>query len=156
MQPYQNNSSDINLLLSIYYKSEVKHLRKSNARKWWKIVNNMAGKPGKNSSFNFKCDGIILDQTEVVNNLNMFYASANNDVPTFDITKLPTFLPAAEPPPKVEPHEVCKKLLSIKALKSSGPDNIPSRILREFAYELTEPITRIFNRSIASGVVPKV
>ena len=29
-----------------YYKSEVKHLRKSNARKWWKIVNNMVGKPG--------------------------------------------------------------------------------------------------------------
>ena len=141
---------------SIYYKSEVKHLRKSDARRWWKIVNNMAGKPGKNSSFNFKRDGIILDQTEVVNNLNMFYASVNNDVPTFDITKLPTFLPAAEPPPKVEPHEVCKKLLSIKAFKSSGPDNIPSRILKEFAYELAEPITRIFNRSITSGVVPKI
>ena len=86
----------------------------------------------------------------------MFYASVNNDVPTFDITKLPTFLPAAEPPPKVEPHEVCKKLLSIKAFKSSGPDNIPSRILREFAYELAEPITRIFNRSITSGVVPTI
>ena len=69
----------------------------------------MAGKPDKNSSFNFKRDGIILDQTEVANNLNMFYTSVNNDVPTFDITKLPTFLPAAEPPPKVEPHEVCKK-----------------------------------------------
>ena len=116
----------------------------------------MAGKLGKNSSFNFKRNGIILDQTEVVNNLNMFYASVNNDVPTFDITKLPTFLPAADPPPKVEPHEVCKKLLSIKAFKSSGPDNIPSRILMEFAYELAEPITRIFNRSITSGVVPKI
>ena len=76
----------------------------------------MAGKQGKSSSFNFKRDGIILDQTEVVNNLNMFYASVNNDVPTFDITKLPTFLPAAEPPPKLELHEGCKKLLSIKAL----------------------------------------
>ena len=38
---------------SIYYKSEVKNLRKSNARRWWKIVNNIAEKPGKNSSFNF-------------------------------------------------------------------------------------------------------
>ena len=112
--------------------------------------------PGKNSSFKFKRDEIILDQTEVVNNLNTFYASVHNDVPTFDITKLPTFLSAAEPPSKVEPHEVCKKLLSIKAFKSSGPDNIPSQILREFAYELAEPITRIFNRSIASGVVPEI
>ena len=89
-----------------YYKSEAKHLRKCNARRWWKIVNNMAGKPGKSSSFNFKRDGIILDETEVVSNLNMFYASVNNDVSNFDTTKLPTFLPADEPPPKLEPHEL--------------------------------------------------
>ena len=89
-----------------------------------------------------------LDYASVNN--DVFYASVNNDVPTFDITKLPTFLPAPEPPPNLEPHEVCKKLLLIKAFKSSGPDNIRSRILREFAYELAEPITRIFNISIAS------
>ena len=139
-----------------YYKSEVKHLRKSNVRRWWKIVNNMAGKPDNCTSFNFKRDGIILEQSEVVNSLNMFYASVNNDVPIFDITELPTFLSAAEPPPKLEPHEVCRKLLSIKAFKSSGPDNIPSRILKEFAYELAEPITKIFNVSLASGSVPKI
>ena len=86
----------------------------------------------------------------------MFYASVNNDVPTFHITKLPFFLPAAEPPPKLQPHEICKKLLSIKVCKSSGPDNIPSRILREFAYELAEPITKIFNISLASESVPKI
>ena len=139
-----------------YYKSEVKHLRKSNVRRWWKIVNNMAGKPDNCTSFNFKRDGIILEQSEIVNSLNMFYASVNNDVPIFDITELPPFLPAAEPPPKLEPHEVCRKLLSIKAFKSSGPDNIPSRILKEFAYELAEPITKIFNVSLASGSVPKI
>ena len=108
-----------------YYKSEVKHLRKSNVVenfRWWKIVNNIAGKPDNCTSFNFKRDGIILEQSEVVNSLNMFYASVNNDVPIFDITELLTFLPAAEPPPKLEPHEVCRKILS------SGPDNIPSRL----------------------------
>ena len=60
------------------------------------------------------------------------------------------------PPPKLEPHEVCRKLLSIKALKSNGPDDIPSRILKEFAYELAELITKIFNVSFASGSVPKI
>ena len=35
-----------------------------------------------------------------------------------------------------------------------GPNNIPSRILKEFAYELTEPITLIFNTSLSSGEVP--
>ena len=35
-----------------------------------------------------------------------------------------------------------------------GPDNIPSRILKEFAYDPTEPITLIFNTSLSSGKVP--
>ena len=34
------------------------------------------------------------------------------------------------------------------------PDNIPSRILKEFAYELTEPITLLFSTSLPSGQVP--
>ena len=34
-----------------------------------------------------------------------------------------------------------------------GPDNIPSRILKEFAYELTEPITLIFNTRRSSKKV---
>ena len=117
-------------------------------------------KPNNCTSFNFKRDGVTLEQSEVVNSLNMFYALVNNDVPIFDITELPPFLPAAEPPPppprKLEPHEVCRKLLSIKAFQSSGPDNILSRILKEFAHELAEPITKIFNVSLPSGSVPKI
>jgi hypothetical protein len=57
----------------------------------------MAGRPEKNNCFNFERDGIILDQSELANSLNEFYASVNNDIPTLDVTKLPTFLPAAEP-----------------------------------------------------------
>jgi hypothetical protein len=35
-----------------------------------------------------------------------------------------------------------------------GPDNIPPRILKEFAYELAEPVTSIFNTSLSFGLVP--
>ena len=35
-----------------------------------------------------------------------------------------------------------------------GPDNIPPRILKEFANELAEPVTLIFNKSLSSGLVP--
>jgi hypothetical protein len=45
---------------------------------------------------------------------------------------------------------------TIKPFKSSGPDNIPCRILRDFAYELSEPFATIFNASLASGSVPKI
>ncbi|CAB4036563.1 Hypothetical predicted protein, partial [Paramuricea clavata] len=41
-------------------------------------------------------------------------------------------------------------------MKAPGPDNIPSKILKSFAYILSEPITDIFNVSLSSGVVPEI
>ena len=43
-----------------------------------------------------------------------------------------------------------------KQLRLIGPDNVPCRNVKEFAYELAEPITTIFNTSLQSGVVPVV
>ena len=50
----------------------------------------------------------------------------------------------------VQPYEVCKKLTSIKPHKA----HIPSRIFKEFAFELATPAATIFNVSLSSGVMP--
>ena len=47
-----------------------------------------------------------------------------------------------------------KKLTSMKPHKAYGPDNIPSRIFKEFAFELATPAATIFNVSLLSGVMP--
>ena len=44
----------------------------------------------------------------------------------------------------------------LKPFKASGSDNIPPRVLKQFAYELAEPVTKIFNVSLKSGVVPSI
>ena len=95
-------------------------------------------------------------QQELVNSLNQFYVSVNADLPRLDGNILPAFLPAVAGSLTVQPHEVCKKLLAIKPSKAHGPDNVPCRIVKEFAYELAEPITTIFNTSLRSGIVPAV
>ena len=41
-------------------------------------------------------------------------------------------------------------------MKAPGPDNIPSKILKTFAYILAEPITDIFNVSLSSGIAPDI
>ena len=51
--------------------------------------------------------------------------------------------------PIVHSHVVCKKRLHVKTNKAMGPDSIPSRIIKEFADELTEPVT-----SLSTGEVP--
>ena len=96
----------------------------------------------------------VLSEGELAESLNDYFVSVASDTPPLDISSLPTFLPAAVPPPTVHPHEVCGKLLKRQTNKAMGPDNIPSRILKEFAHELAEPVTSIFNTSLSSGPVP--
>ena len=137
-----------------YYKTMVQHLKKDDCHMWWKIVNKMAGKSEKNRSFSLEQNGRTLYQSELVNFLNVFYASVNINIPPLDLTALPAFLPTKEPVPTVQPQEVFKKLSTVKTFKSHGPDNASCRLLKDFAYELAEPVATIFNASLTSGIVP--
>ena len=95
-------------------------------------------------------------QQERFKSLNQFYVSVNADIPPPDSNILPAFLPAAAGVLTVQLHEVCKNLLAIKLPKAHCPDNIPCRIVKEFAFKLAEPITTIFNTSLRSGIVPVI
>ena len=86
----------------------------------------MAGKSVKKSNFSLVRDGITLEQSDLVDVLNEFYTSVNSKLPPIDVTTLTDFVPA---------------------------DNIPSRILKNFAFEPAEPVSIIFNESLQSGIV---
>ena len=80
--------------------------------------------------------------------------AVNADIPPLDMHELPAFLPAAEQVPVIYSYQVCKKLKKLNPYKAMGPDNIPPRLLKEFAYERAEPIADLFNLSLSSGIVP--
>ena len=46
--------------------------------------------------------------------------------------------------------------MAVQPFKAQGSDNVPCRILKEFAYELAEPVTTILDASLASGIVPAI
>ena len=52
--------------------------------------------------------------------------------------------------------KVCQKLLALQPYKATGPDNVPSRFLKDFAHVLADPVTTIFNASLSSSVVPRI
>ena len=54
----------------------------------------------------------------------------------------------------LHPWEVYKELKAIKSSKASGPDGIPPKLIKEFAYELSSPLTDVLNCSFREGVVP--
>jgi len=97
------------------------------------------------------------DYDVLVNTINDFFVSMSGDVPRLQSSH-PIF-DISEPLPdafiiRVEDTEAA--LRNVKTNKSSGPDNIPSWILKEFAHILAAPVTAIFNSSLREGVLPKV
>ncbi len=93
------------------------------------------------------CDSTI----PLLNELNAFFArfEAQNS----------TTAQKAPPPPgdqvmTLSTDSVRRSLSRINARKAPGPDNIPGRVLRDCAVELTDVFTDIFNISLSQAVVP--
>ncbi|XP_078740066.1 interferon-induced very large GTPase 1-like [Lampetra fluviatilis] len=89
--------------------------------------------------------------TSLLNQLKDFFArfEADNSTPA---QKTP-------PPPgdqvlTLSPDSVRRSLRRTNPSKAQGPDNIPGRVLRDCAEELTDVFTDIFNTSLRQVVVP--
>ena len=71
---------------------------------------------------------------------------------------LPLIIPGSfSPAPEhllVDTGMVYKALRGIKSNKSGGPDPIPGKVWKEFAFELSPVITNIYNASMVQGYVP--
>ena len=52
---------------------------------------------------------------------------------------------------EIQLHEVRKYLQKIDPNKSTGPDDISPRILKEYCVQLEYPITLLFNKSLSQG-----
>ena len=91
------------------------------------------------------------NSTPLLNELNNFFTrfEAHNSTPAM---KSP--LPPGEQALTLSPDKVRSTLSRINARKASGPDNIPGRVLKDCAGELTDVFMDIFNISLSQAVVP--
>ena len=80
--------------------------------------------------------------------------SIASDLPPLDRRTLPCFLPSKCNSPEISNWEVYCKLRKIQLQKASVSNDIPVRIIREFACELSVPFTKILNQSFRQGKVP--
>ena len=114
------------------YENNVQHLKTTDCCKWWKMVNKMSGKPEKTASFSLEHDGEILNNDQLATALNEFYVSVNADILALDVNLLTAYLPSNDDVLSVQPQDVCRKLQALQSHKATGPDNVPSRILKQF------------------------
>ncbi len=91
------------------------------------------------------------DDTSLPDALNHFYSrfEMQNDT---SAQKLPT--PPNDQALCLSPADVRKTLSRINPRKAAGPDNIPGRVLKDCAEQLTDVLTDIFNTSLSQAVIP--
>ncbi len=91
------------------------------------------------------------DDPSLPDTLNHFYSrfEMQNDTPA---QKLPT--PPNDQALCLSAADVRKTLSRINPRKAAGPDNIPGRVLKDCAAQLTDVLTDIFNTSLSQAVDP--
>ena len=96
----------------------------------------------------------IGSMEELVENIHSFFVNLSSDFqPLEDDSSY-----QAECPPDmlVDPYQAYYALKEVKCHKSVGPDEIPNRILRDFAFELSPVVSDIYNSTLRQGKIPEL
>ena len=87
--------------------------------------------------------------------LGRFFSSVFTDEPDGNIPRIPdSLLKERMGVLVINEDEVRTKLCNLNVNKSSGPDGIHPRILRELSNQLCIPLTLLFNESLSCGTLP--
>ncbi len=136
-----------------YYADRVRHLQQNDSKSWHRQIKVMTRNDTSETSIHVP--GVHANcHNEIANAINDKFVNVSSELKPLDLTKLPAFLPAPNLPPYLYPWDVYAVLKNINASKATGPDGIPPRLIKEFAYELSVPITDILNSSYTEGTVP--
>lgn len=139
----------------LYRPPEEERWLSHNPKRFWKYVKSMTK---QNTSPNFLRKGqtIITKPSIKANMLNDFFQSVFSSVPVLNTQ--PTTAPRS--PNRLSEiylttSQVYDILSKIDPSKASGPDNLPGRILKEVAAEISPSITKLFNLSLSMGCFPE-
>ncbi|KAI8522201.1 hypothetical protein Bbelb_019550 [Branchiostoma belcheri] len=145
-------ANTICMLKKNFYKTKVKHLRTADPKKWYKAIKDMAG---KNGELQIDVPGVPSSSPKAVADaINAHLSAASQQHAPLQPQELPAYLPAPAPPPTVSFWDMWHRLRMVKIGKATGNDDVSPRIVREFAFELSQPLCDIMNTSLNQGVVP--
>ncbi len=118
-----------------------------NVREAWQGLNAMMGREQRPA--HIKC----TDPTSFAEQLNTFYSRFDSVHPLR--TETPSTLSPSHTSITVEKNKMVHFLSKVNPRKSSGPDNLHGRILKECASELGDVMTQFFQLLLDSGFVPR-
>ena len=85
-----------------------------------------------------------LDNQQSAEKIAEFFSKVSQEYSPLNLNELPAYLPAGKPL-QVDQMEVADRIYKLKNRKSTQPIDLPSRIRKDSAYELSIPLTDIYN-----------
>ncbi|KAI8516894.1 hypothetical protein Bbelb_054750 [Branchiostoma belcheri] len=135
-----------------YYKDHIEHMKKTHPSEWHKSIRRVANWSAPSTTIHVP--GVELhDRAGTADAVNKHLSAICQALSPLDCGDLPSYLPAT-PPPRVSIWDMYHRLRRIKVSKAPGPDNISPKLIKEFAFELSTPMTDILNSSLQEGKVP--
>ncbi|XP_066296186.1 uncharacterized protein [Branchiostoma lanceolatum] len=148
-------SKNIQSSKKAFYRNKIEPLKTTDPRKWYNAIKEIT-----NCSKGQLCvevPGVPSSSPKAVASaINVHLAAASQQHAPLQLQDLPAYLPAPAPPLFVSFWDMWHRLKKVKIGKATGSDNISPRIVREFAFELCQPLCDIMNTSLCGGVVPDV
>lgn len=139
------------------------NMNRGNSRRIWEIVNDSLNR-GKSKSAGIQAiktkDGTTSDKVTIAETLNNFYTTIGSNLASKITThdSFDKFLPEQVQErlefKEVSQNEVYKVILSMKAKKSTGYDDLSNDLIKKIANEITQPLTIIINYSIRKNEFP--
>ncbi|KAI8484066.1 hypothetical protein Bbelb_381840 [Branchiostoma belcheri] len=137
-----------------HYCNRVEKLKKENPGKWYQEIKTILNMQQKELSLHIPGNE-TADNSFIANYINRQFAEVAQGRPRLDPTQLPAYQPCESPPLEIQPWDVYHILRKLKVGKAPGPDQLSTRILKEFSYEMSKPIANILNTSLTEGFVPQ-
>ena len=104
-----------------------------------------------------KTDGVeyqdVNDKAQWLNNFSssVFTEESDEPLPEMEVISISSTIDEFT----VSEEDLINKMNLIKVDKSAGPDEIYPRILKECKYQLINPLLLLFNKSLATGILPR-
>ena len=163
---YRNQIVTLCRRSKINYFSNFFQRHTQNTRKIWQGVRNIISLKSSSSAkpISLEIDGIVTsDPFQVANSFNSFFSSVaesvRSTIPESD-KHFSEFLRNQNPNSLflslVTVDEVFKLIQSLSPSKSSGPNSIPTNILKLISAEISNPLSDLINLSFQTGVFPSI
>jgi hypothetical protein len=104
------------------------------------------------------CEQLLGEATgtieEPAENINSFFVNLSSDFQPLEDD--PNYQAECTTDMLAHPYKAYRALKEVKCHKSVGPDEIPNRILRDFAFELSPVVSDIYNSTFRQGKISEL